>query len=151
MQIKTKDILVQTKNILKRITRKKGKTVRRMDLATSGQLMWWKFKKHRLAMIGSTILGVFLLISIFAEFIATTGPQKRDSQYAEGAPTVIRLIDKDGHLHFPFVYKVEKGRDTVTLKSMSIMNKDVRWPVKLFVHGEPYKLFGFIKIGRAHV
>ncbi|RKX84984.1 MAG: ABC transporter permease [Spirochaetes bacterium] len=145
MPIHTKDILIKAKkSVLIKITAKKEKTVRRMDLATSGQLMWWKFKKHRLAMIGSTILGIFLLISIFAEFIATTGPQERDSQYAEGAPTVIRIISRDG-LHFPFVYEVRKGRDPETLRSMSIMNKDVRWSVKLFVPGEPYRLFGFIK------
>ena len=138
-------MLIKAKDILMKITKKKVKTVRRVDLATSGQLMWWKFKKHRLAMIGTTILGFFLLISIFAEFIATTGPQVRDSQYAEGAPTVIRMIDKDFHFHFPFVYEVEKTRDPETLRSISLINKDVQWPVKLFVHGEPYKLFGLFQ------
>lgn len=140
-----KDTLMKTKDVLNKSTKKKKKAVRRMDLATSGQLMWWKFKKHRLAIIGTTILGLFLLISIFAEFIATTGPQVRDSLYFEGTPTVIHIIDKDGHLHFPFVYAVEKTRDPVTLKSISRMDKDVRWPVKLFVHGEPYKLFGLFE------
>ncbi len=127
----------------------KKKEVRRMDLATSGQLMWWKFKKHRLAMIGTTILGFLLLISVFAEFVSTTGPQERNSQYAEGVPTAIRIIGKDG-LHFPFIYAMEKGRDPVTLKSISVMNEDIRWPVKLFVEGEPYKLLGFIK-GDVHL
>jgi len=138
-------MLIKAKDILTKITKKRKKEVRRMDLATSNQLMWWKFKNHRLAMIGTTVLAFFLFISVFAEFIATTGPQERDSQYAEGAPTVIRMIDKDFHFHFPFVNEVEKTRDPVTLKSISQINEDVRWPVELFVQGEPYKLFGFIQ------
>jgi len=135
---------IKTKSILAKITRKREKKVRRTDLATSRQLMWWKFKKHRLAMIGTTILGFFLIISLFPEFISTTGSQVRNSQYTEGSPMRIRIIDKDFNFHLPFVYAVEKTRDPVTFKSISQMNKDVRWPVKLFVQGEPYKLFGFI-------
>ena len=141
-------MLIKIKNSMAKIGKKREKEVRRMDLATSGQLMWWKFKKHRLAMIGTTMLGFFLVISLFAEFVATTGPQERDSEYAEGAPTAIRIIDEDFHFHLPFVYAVEKTRDPVTFRSISQMNKEIRWPVKLFVQGEPYKLLGFIQSDR---
>ena len=34
--------------------------------ASQFQLMWWKFRKHKLALIGSAILGFFVFIATFA-------------------------------------------------------------------------------------
>lgn len=119
--------------------------VRRIDLATSGQLMWWGFKKHRLAMVGTIIIVLYIIISIFAEFIATTGPQVCNTHYTAGAPTSIHLIDKNGNLHFPFVFEEVGKRDPITYKLFYEVNTAVQWPVKLFIRGEPYKLFGLFQ------
>ncbi|GAH94316.1 unnamed protein product, partial [marine sediment metagenome] len=40
-------------------------------LASQWQLMWRKFKKHKLAMLGGTILAIFYLVAIFSEFFST--------------------------------------------------------------------------------
>ena len=42
----------------------------RFYLASHYQLMWWRFKKHRLALVGSAILLVMYLAAGFSEFIA---------------------------------------------------------------------------------
>ena len=34
--------------------------------ASQFQLMWWKFRKHRLALIGTALLAVFVFIALFA-------------------------------------------------------------------------------------
>jgi len=128
--------------MVEKANKKTENKVRRIDLATSRQLIWWSFKKHRLAMVGTTIIVLFIIISIFAEFIATTGPQARNTLYAEGPPTIIRLVDESGNLHFPFVFEVVRKRDPITYRSFFEVNTAVRWPVKLFIQGEPYKLFG---------
>ena len=47
--------------------------------ATQFQLMWWKFRRHRLATIGTIVLGIFLSIMLFCEFMAPYGSQTRDS------------------------------------------------------------------------
>lgn len=42
--------------------------------ASQFQLMWWKFKKHKLALIGSAILGLFVFVAAFAEFLSPYAP-----------------------------------------------------------------------------
>jgi ABC-type antimicrobial peptide transport system permease subunit len=54
----------------------KPKTLRRPDLATQWTLMWWKFRQHRLAMVGMALLGMFLACVLFAEAIS---PYRRSS------------------------------------------------------------------------
>ncbi len=34
------------------------------------QLVWWKFRRHKLAQIAMVVLGLFYLIVIFAEFVS---------------------------------------------------------------------------------
>ncbi len=38
------------------------------------QLMWWKFRKHKLAMLGGVMVILIYLIALFAEFVAPFGP-----------------------------------------------------------------------------
>ena len=47
--------------------RRRPQGVRRPDLASQWQLMWWKFRRHRLAMVGLVLLGLFLAFALFAE------------------------------------------------------------------------------------
>jgi len=49
-----------------------NKKIHRIDYATHWQLMLWKFRKNRMALIAVGVLGIFLIISLFAEFIAGT-------------------------------------------------------------------------------
>lgn len=113
--------------------------------ATQYQLMWWRFRQHKLAILGSVILLLFLLIVVFAEFIAVAGPQTRDPAYVLGAPQTVHWIQTDeGFKIAPYVYGSKTVRDPVTLALKVEQDRDVRIPVRLFVKGEPYKLFGLI-------
>ena len=38
--------------------------------ATQWSLIWWRFKKHKLAMIASFGLALLYLIAVFADFVA---------------------------------------------------------------------------------
>src|SRR4030065_1818847 len=73
--------------------------------ATQFQLIWWRFKKHRLALLGSSVLGFFLIIVLFAEFLAPLDPFHRNSDYIFGPPQKIHFVDMQGSFHLqPFVY-----------------------------------------------
>ena len=64
--------------------------------ASQFQLMWWKFRKHKLALIGSVILGVFVFIATFAEFLSPYGPAVRTPDYLFGRPQVLHFVDAEG-------------------------------------------------------
>ena len=113
--------------------------------ATQYQLMWWRFRKHKLAIFGSIILLLFLIIVVFAEFIAVVETQTRDSSYVLGPPQKIHWFQNEtGFKVAPFIYGSTTQRDPETLALKMVEDTEVRIPVRLLVKGEPYKLLGLI-------
>ena len=119
---------------------------RRPDAATQWQLMWWRFKRHHMAMLGLSILGALLLIAVFAEFLAPYGPAQRDTRYLGGEPMLVHFLDDAGDLHArPFVYARVTRRDPVTLRQLSTVDRQLAWPIRFFVRGDGYRLWGMFE------
>jgi peptide/nickel transport system permease protein len=114
------------------------------------QLVWWKFRRHKLAQIAMAVLGIFYFIVVFAEFIAPYDPQKRFKEFSTLAPTKVHIIDSVGGLHTPFVYSLKRERDPVTLRPRYTEDLSVIYPVSLFVKGDEYKMWGLIP-GNIHL
>lgn len=132
-------------------TTKSRRKVRRPDLASQWQLMWWKFKRHRLALFGVVVLGLFLVMALFAEAIGIGPPGQRDTAYVAGPPMLPQIVDADGNLHLrPFVYGVKPVRDKVSLRMTYQIDTTQIWELGLFVKGAPYRLFGVIP-GNIHL
>jgi peptide/nickel transport system permease protein len=113
--------------------------------ATQFQLIWWRFKKHRLALIGSGILGLYLLIALFAEFWAPLSPFTRNSRYLLGPPQVLHFLDEERNFHIrPFVYGVTTKRNPETLRMEFEVDTSEKHSLYLFVGGEEYKLWGVL-------
>ncbi len=123
-----------------------GKKVQRIDIATHRQLMWWKFRKNYMAMIAAGILGIFLIISIFAEFIAPYSSGLRNTRYLAGPPMSVHLFDAKGKFHLrPFIYGWVNKRDPVTLALIPVVDTSKQIPLSIFHRGESYKLWGLFK------
>lgn len=124
----------------------KDKKVRRLDIATHWQLMWWRFRKHRMAMLGSGVLGIFLIISLFAEFIAPYGSHTRNTRYLQGPPMGIRLFDDNWNFHLrPFIYGRVNKRDPVTFRLRAVVDTSKHIPLRFFTRGETYKFWGLFE------
>jgi len=109
-------------------------------VATQSQLMWWKFKKNKLALFGITILGIFLLIALLAELFAVTTPFTRDPDYILAAPQKLHFVDSQGNFHpRPFVYGAAARRDPETLRMLYTEDPTDLNYLHFFVHGDPYK------------
>jgi peptide/nickel transport system permease protein len=114
----------------------------RIAVATQWQLMWWRFRKHKLAMIGTVIIILLYLVVIFADFLAYSVPTASDSSLGLMPPQPIRWVD-DGKLR-PHVYALVGKRDPVTFKRVYTTDPNKKLPVRFFVSGFSYKLFGII-------
>lgn len=108
-------------------------------------LVWWKFKRNRVA-----VLGGILLISFYVGFVAipefiSPYALQHISDYVEAAPTHLHFVDHNGKFHIqPFVYGMTRKIDVVKRTRIYVEDTSVMYPVALFVHGDPYKLLGFI-------
>lgn len=56
-------------------------------VATQGQLIWWRFKRHKLAMGSLVLVILFYLVAAFADFLATSDPHATDSRTSYIAPS----------------------------------------------------------------
>lgn len=114
------------------------------------QLVWWKFRRHKLAQTAMVVLGLFYLLALFAEFFTPYDPQQRRKEFSAMPPTAVHLFDTQGKFHGPFVYGVKMERDKVTLRPVYVEDTASVNPIKLFVKGEPYKMFNLIE-GDRHI
>jgi peptide/nickel transport system permease protein len=117
--------------------------------ASQFQLMWWKFKKHHLALVGSTILGIFIFIALFAEFLSPYTPTSRTPDYLFGRPQRLHFVDAEDKFHLrPFTYALTAVMDPKTFLLEVKEDTNTPWPVYFFVKGDPYKMWGVIKSDR---
>ena len=118
-----------------------GDEEERLYVASQWQLMWWKFRKHKMAMVGGVILIFFYIIAMFAEFVAPYDPEAFFIRYKMAPPTRVRLFDQ-GKLHAPFVYQSDRTKDPETLRNIYTDDTTIRHPIRFFVRGTPYKFWG---------
>lgn len=125
---------------------KPRKRNRRPEMATQWQLMWWKFKKHQMALVGIVMLSLLVFSAIFAEFLSPEVPSGRNNSYLASGPMGIHFFDAEWDFHLrPFVYARSTTRDPVTLRKLAIVDETERWPIEFFISGSEYKFWGLFK------
>ncbi len=109
--------------------------------ASQWQLMWRKFKKHKLAIFGATILVIFYTVAIFCEFFSTQSIYKYQISDSYCPPQRVHFFDEEGFNFRPFVYGLKRTRDPETLRRIYTEDKTKKHPIYFFVHGDKYKLW----------
>jgi peptide/nickel transport system permease protein len=117
----------------------------RVYVAPQWKLMWWKFRKHKVALVSVFVLALFYLMALFCEFVAPYDPEGFSTRYTLAPPSTVHLFDETGTFRGPFVYGLKRDRDPVTLRPMFVEDKAVVEPLRLFVHGARYKLWGLFE------
>ena len=116
---------------------------RKVAVASQWRLMWWKFRKHKLAMLSGLIIILFYLVAIFAEFLAPYNPEAVNPARTYISPQPIRISGPNG-LQRPFVYGVKVAIDPKALRRTFVADTTKRYDLAFFVRGHPYKLLGVI-------
>jgi peptide/nickel transport system permease protein len=113
------------------------------------QIMWRRFRRNRLAMIGGTFLIFMYLTSLFAGFLAPYGVRTTFETYVSAPPQGIRFRDADGQFHLrPFVYGLDSAVDPQTFRRRYVPITEEIYPIRFFVEGPSYRLFGLIPTNR---
>lgn len=115
-------------------------------VATPRQLMWWKFRKHRVAVFCAVFLCFFYFVAIFADFISPYDPNQFDASYKFVPPMTITFSDAQGNFRLqPGVNGLIFKRDPETLRITYDVDYSVWYPIHFFVRGAPHKILGFIE------
>ncbi len=110
--------------------------------ASARQLIWWRYKKHTLAMIGLVSICGMYFTAFFCEFLA---PYNKDTRHLEAiyAPiTKIHLFEENGALCWPFVRQSYLELDMVKNQAFVRDVPGTHFPIKFFVKGDPYHFWG---------
>ncbi len=120
--------------------------IQRIYYARPIQLMWWQFRKHRVALISILVLVVMYLVSICAEALSPYDANERFAGFENAPPAHIHVIDEAGHLRRPFVYKIARTVDPETYRVIFVEDTSESYDIRLLVQAEPYKLLGIIRL-----
>jgi peptide/nickel transport system permease protein len=111
-------------------------------VAPNWKLVWWRFKKHRLAMISGVIMIFIAIVALVPDFFATQNPHNTNA--LESFIPVQRVHFFDERRLSPFVFGATGQRNPKSLRVEWQIDESVKIPVRFFVPGYPYKLFGLI-------
>ena len=119
----------------------------RIFVASQWQLMWWRFRKHKMAVAGGVVTIFFYLVAIFCEFIAPYDPLDFSAKYLFAPPQKIHFVDEDGRFHLrPFVYELNMERDPETLRPHFSEDKTAgRHDIHFFTPGPTYEFWGLFE------
>ncbi len=117
----------------------------RYYLASQWQLMWRKFRHHTLARIGIGVLAVLYVGALFCEFISTQDIFEQHPDRIFVPPQRIHFIDSRGFHLRPFVYDYTMRMNLETLSRSYVEDTSREYPIRFFVHGDPYKFWGLFR------
>jgi peptide/nickel transport system permease protein len=116
----------------------------RVNQASQLRLMWWKFRRHKLALASGVFLVALYLMIVVCEFLAPYNLHTRNMDYIYAPPQAVHLFH-EGKFVGPFVYGRTMTLDMDTLKrNYADDTKDVQ-PLRFFCRGDGYRFWGLFE------
>jgi peptide/nickel transport system permease protein len=112
----------------------------RIAVASNWKLVWWRFRRHHLAMISAGLLVCLYLVVLCPDFFSTQDPERTDARQAFIPVQTLHLFDDDSLA--PWVPSITGKRNPVTLRMEWTTDPKRKVHVSFFTHGEPYNVFG---------
>ncbi|CAN7494936.1 ABC transporter permease [Rhizobium sp. LjRoot98] len=116
----------------------------RIYQASQLRLMWWKFKKHRLALFSLYFLAFLYATIAIVEFLAPYNLHTRNVDFIHSPPQRVHLFH-DGKFVGPFVYGRTMTLDMDTLRRIYTDKPDQVEPIRFFCRGDGYKFWGLVQ------
>jgi peptide/nickel transport system permease protein len=114
----------------------------RYYMASQWRLVWWKLKRHRLAVISGSFLALMYLIVVFAEVVAPYELEARHVDYLFAPPQDVRWFD-EGTFVGPFVYGIDVTLDMDKLQWVYQEDRSQVNPIRFFCTGNDYAGAGY--------
>jgi peptide/nickel transport system permease protein len=117
--------------------------------ASSWQMMWWRFRKHKLAVVSGAILIASYLLIFVVELLAPYALDSRNTKFIHAPPQAIQLFH-GGSFIGPHTYPLIYTLDMTTLKRTYTADATKPQPVRFFCSGDRYQFWGLFE-GSTHL
>jgi len=111
--------------------------------ASQWQIMWWKFRRHRIAVISGVILLLFYASTLVSEVLAPYELHSRHGRYIYAPPQALHLMH-EGAFVGPFVYGYTMQLNMTTLKREYTVDARKVQPLRFFCRGDEYKFWNLV-------
>ena len=111
----------------------------RIAVASNWQLVWWRFRRHHLAMVCAGILICMYIVVLCPDFFCTQNPEQTDARQAFIPVQTLHLFDDGWN---PWVPSIAGKRNPVTLRMEWTTDPRRKVHVRLLASGAPYRVFG---------
>ncbi|MEA2848424.1 MAG: peptide/nickel transport system permease protein [Rhodospirillaceae bacterium] len=118
----------------------------RVAVASNWRLVWWRFRRHHLAMASAGLLIFLYLIVLVPDFFSTQDPERTDARQAFIPVQMVHFFD-DGRLS-PWVPAIVGKRNPTTLRMEWATDPQKKVPVRFFAPGFSYRIFGLFESNR---
>jgi len=113
----------------------------RFHLVSQRTIIWWRFKRHKIALLALIILIPSYLSIIPTEFLAPYDLHSRHTDFIFSPPQRIHLFHQ-GTFVGPFVYASRVTLNMETLKREYREDTNSVQPLRFFCSGDPYEFWG---------
>jgi len=113
--------------------------------ASSWRLMWWKFRRHKVAVAAAFVLLAFYLVVPFVEMIAPYNQAKRNGDFLYAPPQAIHLMH-EGRFVGPFVYPYRYSFDLENFRRVYTVDTSRPQPIRFFCRGDAYEFWGVLNM-----
>ncbi len=115
----------------------------KVNQASQLRLMWWKFKRHKMALVSLVFLAALYFMITIVEFLAPYNLHTRNVDYIHAPPQRVHLFDK-GEFVGPFVYGRSMTLDMDTLRRIYTEDTGKVEKLRFFCSGDRYKFWGLV-------
>lgn len=121
----------------------------RYHLASQWRLMWWKLKRHRLAMVSGVVLLLMYGSIAVTEVLAPYNLHTRNTDHIYAPPQSLHLFH-EGRFVGPFVYGFDYHLDLRRLRHVYTPDTGDVQRLRFFCRGDPYHFWGLFE-SRVHL
>jgi peptide/nickel transport system permease protein len=115
----------------------------RFYMASEWRMVWWKLRRHRVAVASGVVLLVLYTMIVFCEFLAPYGLDARNVDFIYAPPMRVHLF-YHGRLTTPFVFAYDYRLDMNDLERIYTPDQNRREPIRFLCRGAPYEMWGLI-------
>jgi peptide/nickel transport system permease protein len=120
-----------------------SKAEERVSVASNWKLVWWRFRRNKLALLSALVLIGFYIIVLVPDFFTTQDPEATDARLAFIPAQGLNLLD--GTNFAPWVPAVIGKRNPVTLRMEWKIDETKKVPIRFFAEGFKYKILGLFE------
>jgi len=109
--------------------------------AAEWRIVWWRFRRHRVAVWSGIFLLLMYVSIVVCEFIAPYNLHTRHTGHIYAPPQALHFFDK-GAFVGPFVYGFDYKLNMENLQRQYVSNPDKVEPLRYFCRGDSYAFWG---------